>query len=80
MKRVIPGEGRSLHRNSHVFSTIIIWLEHHVVKVKKKFYYKFRSVNFFKDLYLILIVLKSNIPTSQEYFPTLLRENNLNRI
>ena len=37
MKRVIPGEGRSLHRNSHVFSTIIIWLEHHVVKVKKNF-------------------------------------------
>ena len=31
MKRVIPGEGRSLHRNSHVFSTII-WLKHHVVK------------------------------------------------
>ena len=36
-------------------------------------------LNFFIDLYLILIIQKSNIPISQEYFTTLFRENNLNR-
>ena len=47
MKRVIPGEGRSLHRNSHVFSTII-WLEHHVVKVKKNFIISLEMLIFLK--------------------------------
>ena len=57
-----------------LYGLTIMWLR------LKKYYYKFRNVKFFKDLYLLLILLKSNIPTSQEYFPTLFRENKLNRI
>lgn len=41
-------------------------------------HYKVRKVKFFRNLYLILILKKSNIPTSYKYFTTLFWGNDLN--
>ena len=68
MTHAITGEWKSKLRNTHVYSTNII-INHQVVKQNLiKSLEKMNS----KDLYLILIL------TTQAYFATLFRENNLN--